>query len=106
MMVCRIWHGWTTPGNADTYENLLKTEIFPEIASINVSGYRGIQLLRRQTGNEVEFITIMRFDSFEAVKQFAGEDYEKSYVPDKARRVLSRHAERSQHYEIKASLTY
>ena len=43
-MVSRIWHGWTTPENADTYENLLKTEIFPGIASKNVSGYRGIQL--------------------------------------------------------------
>jgi antibiotic biosynthesis monooxygenase (ABM) superfamily enzyme len=92
--------------NADTYENLLRTDIFPAIAAKNVSGYRGIQLLRRPTGNEVEFITIMKFDSLEAVKQFAGEDYEKSYVPDKARKVLSRHDERSQHYEIKEDLIY
>lgn len=92
--------------NADTYENLLRTDIFPAIAAKNVSGYRGIQLLRRQTGNEVEFINIMKFDSLEAVKQFAGEDYEKSYVPDKARKVLSRHDERSQHYEIKENLIY
>ena len=105
-MISRIWHGWTTLENADTYENLLKTDIFPAIASKNVLGYRGIQLLRRQLSNEVEFITIMQFDSLEAVKQFAGEDYEKSYVPDKARRVLSRHDKRSQHYEIKESLTY
>ncbi len=105
-MIFRIWHGWTTPENADIYENLLKKEIFPGIASKNVSGYRGIQLLRRQLSNDVEFITIMQFDSLEAVKQFAGEDYEKSYVPDKARNVLSRHDERSQHYEIKESITY
>ncbi len=105
-MVYRIWHGWTTPENADAYENLLKTEIFPEIASKNISGYHGIQLLRRPISNEVEFITIMQFDSLDAVRQFAGEDYEKSYVPDKARRVLSRHDERSQHYEIKESITY
>ncbi|MFX0202527.1 MAG: antibiotic biosynthesis monooxygenase [Candidatus Hodarchaeota archaeon] len=105
-MISRIWHGWTTLENADIYENLLKTEIFPTIASKNVLGYRGIQLLRRQLSNEVEFITIMQFDSLEAVKQFAGEDYEKSYVPDKARNVLSRHDERSQHYEIRESITY
>ena len=92
--------------NADIYEKLLKTEIFPAIAAKNVSGYRGIQLLRRRIGDEVEFITIMQFDSLEAVKQFAGEDYETSYVPDKARSVLSRHDERSQHYEIKESTTY
>ena len=105
-MIHRIWHGWTTLENADIYENLLKTEIFPAIASKNVSGYRGIQLLRRQLSSEVEFITIMQFDSLEAVKQFAGEDYEKSYVPAKARKVLARHDERSQHYEIKESLKY
>lgn len=105
-MISRIWHGWTTPSNADLYENLLKTEIFPAIASRNIPGYRGIQLLRRQLGDEVEFVTIMKFDSLEAVKQFAGEDYEESYVPDKARSVLSRHDEKSQHYEIKKRITY
>lgn len=105
-MIFRIWHGWTAPENADVYENLLKKEIFPEIVSKNVSGYRGIQLLRRKLGNEVEFITIMQFDSLKAVKQFAGEDYEKSYVPDKAKKVLARHDDRSQHYEIKESIMY
>jgi len=105
-MIFRIWHGWTRPENADVYENLLKREIFPAIASKNVSGYRGIQLLRRQLRNEIEFVTIMQFDSLEAVKQFAGEDYEKSVVPDKARKVLSRHDDRSQHYEMKESIMY
>jgi heme-degrading monooxygenase HmoA len=105
-MISRIWHGWTTLENADAYENLLKTEIFPGIAAKNVSGYREIQLLRRPLGDEVEFITIMIFDSPEAVKEFAGEDYEKSYVPDTARKVLSRHDERSQHYEVRESITY
>jgi len=105
-MIYRIWHGWTTQENADTYENLLKREIFPTIASKKISGYRGIQLLRRQLDNEVEFITIMQFDSLAAVKQFAGEDYEKSYVPEKAKKVLLKHDDRSQHYEIKESITY
>jgi len=105
-MIFRIWHGWTTQTNANIYENLLKEEIFPGIAAKKVSGYRGIQLLRRELDNEVEFITIMQFDSLEAVKQFAGEDYEKSYVPDKARNVLSRHDDKSQHYEMKESIVY
>ena len=105
-MIFRIWHGWTKMENADIYENLLKQEIFPEIASKNVSGYRGIHLLRRQSGDEVEFLTIMQFDSLEAVQQFAGEDYEKSYVPDKAKKVLSRHDDRSQHFEMKESIWY
>jgi heme-degrading monooxygenase HmoA len=106
-VIGRIWHGWTTPQNADKYESLLKGEIFSGIAVKKVSGYKGIQLLRRQLDNgEVEFVTIMWFDSWDAVKQFAGEDYERAYVPPAAREVLSRFDERSQHYEIKESLEY
>ncbi len=105
-MISRIWHGWTTLENADTYETLLKTEIFPSIAVKNVSGYKGIQLLRRSLDEEVEFITIMWFESWDAVKQFAGDDFEKAYVPPKAREILSRFDERSQHYEIREKITY
>ena len=105
-MIVRIWHGWTTPQNADIYEKLLKSEIFPGIASKNVFGYRQIQLLRRPVDTEVEFVTIMWFDSWAAVRQFAGEDYEKAVVPPQARKVLSRFDERSQHYEIREDLTY
>ncbi len=105
-MILRIWHGWTAPENADIYENLLKTEIFPGIEAKNIPGYQSIQLLRRNAGNEVEFITMMGFDSLQAVKDFVGEDYEKAYVPEKARAVLSRFDERSQHYEVRETLDY
>ena len=105
-MIGRIWHGWTTPENADVYENLLKTEIFPGIADKNVPGYRSIQLFRRPLKDEVEFVTILWFDSLAAVKQFAGEDYEHAYVPQKARQVLSRYDDRSQHYEIREHISY
>ena len=72
-MIGRIWHGWTTPHDADEYESLLKEEIFSGIAEKKVSGYKGIQLFRRTLDNdEVEFITITRFDSWDAVRQFAG----------------------------------
>ena len=105
-MIGRIWHGWTKPENADKYEQLLKEEIFPGIAAKKVTGYKGIQLFRRPLDNEIEFVTIMWFDSWEAVKQFAGEDYEQAYVPPKAREVLERFDERSQHYEIRERLEY
>ncbi len=106
-MIGRIWHGWTKPENADRYERLLKEEIFPGIAEKDVPGYRGIQLLRRpiDTG-EVEFVTIMSFDSWDAVRRFSGEDHERAYVPQKAREVLARFDERSQHYEVRESLNY
>ena len=105
-MINRIWHGWTTHENADTYENLLKTEIFPGIADKNISGYRGVQLLRQQHEDEVEFITIMSFDSLDDVKNFVGENYTQAYVPPKAREVLKRFDDQSQHYEIREQITY
>ncbi len=101
-MIIRIWHGWTSPSNADIYENLLKEEIFVGIQNRHIPGFRGIQLLRRELKEEVEFITIMKFDSLDAVRQFAGEDYEVAVVPQKARTVLARFDERSQHYEMRA----
>lgn len=105
-MIARIWHGWTTEQKADIYENLLRTEIFPGIAAKKVPGYRGIQLLRRPGDDEVEFLTIMWFDSWVAVKEFAGEDYEQAYVPPKAREVLARFDRQSSHYEIREILEY
>jgi heme-degrading monooxygenase HmoA len=101
-MIVRIWHGWTTPANADTYEALLKEEIFVGIEGRHIPGFRSIQLLRRPTGPEVEFITIMWFDSLDAVREFAGADHEAAVVPPKARAVLSHFDARSQHYELEA----
>jgi heme-degrading monooxygenase HmoA len=103
-MISRIWHGWTTLANADAYEALLKTEIFIGIKNRGIPGYRGIHLLRRNLDDEVEFVTVMWFDSIEAVKVFAGAEFEVSVVPSKARVLLSRFDERSQHYEVKAEM--
>jgi heme-degrading monooxygenase HmoA len=103
-MVSRVWHGWTMPANADAYETLLKSEIFTGIQKRQITGYRGIHLLRRNVGDEVEFVTVMWFDSIEAVRAFAGEDYEVAVVPPKARALLSRFDARSQHYEVKADM--
>jgi len=105
-MICRMWHGYTTPENADAYEALLKSEIFVGIELKNINGFKGIDLLRRRFGDEEEFITVMRFDTLDAVRAFVGEDYEKSYVPDAARKVLKRFDQRSQHYELRESRSY
>ena len=101
-MIGRVWHGWTTPEQADPYEALLKAEVFPGIFAKRVEGFRRIELFRRDLGGEVEFMTIMWFTSWEAVRAFAGEDYETAYVPAEAQAVLSRFDARSQHYEIRA----
>ncbi len=100
-MIVRIWRGWTTPANADRYESLLQSEIFPGIAALQVPGYREIQLLRRDSGKEVEFTTVMWFDSLKDVREFAGEDYQTAYVPAKARRVLKRFDAESIHHELR-----
>jgi hypothetical protein len=103
-MIARIWHGWTSLSNADAYESLLKSEIFIGIQGRQIAGYKGIQLFRRATGDEVEFVTLMWFDGIEAVRTFAGQDYEVAVVPPKARALLSRFDARSQHYEVRAEM--
>ncbi len=103
-MICRIWHGWTTLANADAYEALLKGEIFTNIQNRHIEGYRGIHLFRRILDDEVEFVTIMWFDTIEAVQAFAGDDFEAAVVPSKARALLSRYDARSKHYEVLADM--
>jgi len=99
-VISRIWHGWTTPANADAYEALLRSEIFPWIEGRQLSGFRGIQLLRRQLEATVEFVTIMWFDSFESVREFAGDDPEAAVVLPPAQALLDHFDSRSQHYEV------
>ncbi|UCE10601.1 MAG: antibiotic biosynthesis monooxygenase [Candidatus Thorarchaeota archaeon] len=103
-MISRIWHGWTSPADADAYETLLKNEILRGIQDRQIEGYRGTNLLRRTIDDKVEFVTIMWFDTMEAVKEFAGEDYEAAVVPPNARALLARFDSHSQHYEVRAEI--
>jgi hypothetical protein len=99
MGIKRIWHGWTIPANADAYQELLHKEIFPGIEAKNMSGYRSVELFRRELKDEVEFITIMTFDSLNDIKKFQGKEYEKSYIPDSARKLLKRWDKVAAHFE-------
>lgn len=99
-MICRLWHGWTTPANADAYQRLLEDEIFPAIVARQVAGFQDIDLLRRDAGAEVEFVTIMWFETLDAVVAFAGPDYEVAVVPAAARALLARFDTRSAHYTV------
>lgn len=100
-MICRVWHGWTSRENADGYERLLRDEVFRGIAGREIAGYRGIELLRRAAGDEVEFVTLMWFESLDAVRTFAGAQYEQAVVPAAARALLNRFDAQSAHYEIR-----
>ena len=105
-MIVRIWHGYTTSENAQTYEKLLYEEVWPGIAAKNVKGYKSIELIKRDLENEVEFITIMRFESLKDVIEFAGDDYITAHVPQKARQVLNHFDTESQHYEPLKLINY
>ena len=98
-MISRLWHGWTKRENADAYEELLRSEVLPGIH--RVKGFKGAHLLRRDVKDkeEVEFVTLTIFESIEAVKRFAGEDYEVAVILPEARKLLSRFDARSAHYE-------
>jgi heme-degrading monooxygenase HmoA len=100
-MICRIWHGWTTQASADAYERLLRSEIFHRIAERGIPGYQGIELLRRPDEDLIEFVTLMWFDSLEAVRAFAGDDYEVAVVPPAALALLQRFDARSSHHEVR-----
>ncbi len=100
-MISRIWHGWTTHDNADAYERLLRSEILEGIAARTIDGFLGIDLLRREHAQEVEFVTVMWFASLPAVRAFAGTDYEAAVVPAAARALLRRFDARSAHYEVR-----
>jgi heme-degrading monooxygenase HmoA len=100
-MIARVWQGWTAPERADEYETLLRTEVFPGILAKNVAGFRRIELFRRPAGSEVEFMTVMWFDSLDAIRAFAGEDAEAAYVPPKARAILARFDPRARHFEVR-----
>ena len=98
-MIARIWHGWTKPADAKAYENMLRNEIFSSIAARTIPGYHGAELFIREDGNEVEFVTLLRFDSMEGVKEFAGADETRPVIYPGVERLLTR-MERSLHYRI------
>ena len=100
MAIKRVWHGWTTPENADKYQNLLHNQVFPGIEAKKIPGYQSIELFRLDLGDEVEFVTIMTFDSLQNVIDFQGEDYTCCYVPDAAKLVLKCWDQVSAHYEL------
>jgi hypothetical protein len=99
-MICRLWRGWTTPENADAYQRIVRGEVIPGIEARAIPGFRHIDLMKQDLGHEVEFQTLMWFDSLEAIKSFMGEDYGVSHVPPQARAVLKRFDERASHFEV------
>lgn len=99
-MICRLWRGWTAPEDADEYERIVRSEVIPGIEARRIPGFRHIDLMRRDLGDEIEFQTLMWFDDLDAIKAFMGKDYSVSHVPLEARAVLNSFDDRAAHYEV------
>ena len=95
-MITRLWRGWTARENADAYERFLLTDLFPSMRDI--PGFRGADVLRRDDHGEVAFVTLTRFDTLDAIRAFAGDDYEIPVLEPTARALLSRYDQRAQHF--------
>jgi hypothetical protein len=96
-MITRMWRGWTAPENADLYERFLLDDLFPSMRSS--SGFLGADVLRRRDGGEVAFVTLTRFVSLEAIRAFAGDEYETPVLEPPALALLSRYDERALHFD-------
>lgn len=97
-MIERVWCGWIAPDRAQAYSNFLQHHFLPSAHSI--PGYVGARVLRRDVGEEVEFMTITHFVSLDAIRAFAGDELDRAHVAPEAQALLSRWEERVRHYEI------
>jgi len=96
-MICCLWRGWATRDNPDAYERIVRGHVIPGVEARRIPGFRSIDLVRRERDHDVEFMTLMWFDTLAAVKAFTGEDYEEAHVPAEARAVLVDFDKRSAH---------
>jgi heme-degrading monooxygenase HmoA len=92
-----MWRGWAPADRAPEYEQHYRTEVLSVLRG--VAGFRGAHLLRRRTGGETEFVSLTSFDDLDAVRAFAGPDYETAVVAGEARAILSRFDQQVVHYE-------
>ncbi len=99
-MIARIWHGWTSAADADAYQHLLLTEVVPDIEARCVAGLMQIDVLRHDDAGGVEFTTIMLFDTVDAVRRFAGDNFAVAHVPPAARALLARFDARATHHDV------
>jgi heme-degrading monooxygenase HmoA len=101
-MIARIWRGWAPLATAEDYQRHYESDVSEHLRT--VSGFRGARLLRQQGGEEVLFTSITFFVSLDAVRGFAGDDYERAVLEDAARQALSHWDDRVSHHEVVAEL--
>ena len=97
-MIARIWRGVVRLEDADEYAGYIADTGFAEYGK--TAGNRGAWMLRRDEGERTEFLTFTLWDSVEAVKAFAGEDYEAAVLYPEDERYLIEHDPKVKHYEV------
>ena len=96
-VVTRIWHGRTKAEHADEYLQFVIDIGVPDYKS--VAGNLSVEIWRRIDGDVCHFRTITKWDSYESIKKFAGDDFEKAkYYPDDSKYLLE-FEPTVQHYE-------
>src|SRR5919202_503895 len=101
-MIARIWRGAVRKDDGDAYARYLH--------ETGVAGYsgtpgnRGVWMLRRDLGESTEFVMFTLWESLDAVKRFAGDDYEAAvFYPEDDRFLVERDL-RSAHFEVAAHM--
>ncbi len=80
-LIARIWHGVTPAARAEEYTDYLYRTGVPECRA--TPGNRGVYVLRRIQNDRAEFTFLSLWESLDAIRRFAGEDYEKArYFPE------------------------
>jgi heme-degrading monooxygenase HmoA len=97
-VIARIWRGAVRPADADAYGEYIGRTGLAGYAQ--TPGNQGAWMLRRDVGDLTEFVTFTLWESIDAVKAFAGEDYETAvYYPEDDRFLVERDA-KCAHYEV------
>ena len=100
-MIARIWRGAVRSADADAYADYVAETGLDEYR--RMPGNEGAWLLRRDAGDRTEFLTFSLWESVDAVKAFAGEDYETAvYYPEDERFLVERD-ETCAHYDVRGA---
>jgi heme-degrading monooxygenase HmoA len=97
-MIARHWRGVARGDRADDYEAHLRRETFPLLARLQ--GFVDASILKRPAGGGVEFLIVTRWQSLEAIRQFAGPDLEAAVVPAEVAPMMIEYDRRVVHYEV------
>jgi heme-degrading monooxygenase HmoA len=97
-VIARHWRGLARPERAAAYVHHLRSETFPQLATID--GFVDAAILRRVVDSGIEFVVVTRWESLDAIRRFAGVDAERAVVPDVVREMLIDYDRSARHYEV------